>query len=240
VRGKVSSSTGNVSFPRLPSFWRSFSPFTHLPTAAWSGLSSFWSFVQWVFGGVISAFAIAALALLIVLLFEKQVRATGTTLLAVPWASLGMGLLTFVAVLAVSVILAITLCLSPLAVLLLLALCLALLLGWAVAGLLVGERILQALRVRDFSPLLAVGIGAVLLTLLSRLPCIGWLVGVLVGAAGLGAVVLTRAGTLPYPRPPLPPALLDMPAPLCPPAAPAGDVSEALDAAPPALTPPEA
>jgi len=235
VQGKISSSTGNVPIPRLPSFWRSFSPFTNIPTVAWGGLSGFWSFVQWVFSGVISAIGIAALALLIVLLLEKPVRATGNTLLAFPWASLGMGLLTLVAVLAISVILTITLCLIPLAVALLLATCVALLLGWAVAGLLVGERILQALKVHDFSPLLAAGIGVVLLTLISRLPCVGWAVGVVVGAAGLGAVVLTRAGTRPYPRPALPPALPAMPTPPGPPAPPAFDAAEAMAAEP---TPP--
>ena len=76
--------------------------------------------------------------------------------MTVPWAGMGMGLLTLVVVAAVGTILTITVCLSPIALLLLVVLVLALLLGWTVVGLIVGERLLQLLKMDNPSPLLAV------------------------------------------------------------------------------------
>ena len=148
---------------------------------------------------IFSALALAALGVILLLFIEQPARRMGDTVTVVPWASVGMGLLTMIVVAAVTVILFITICLSPLALLLLVALAAAILLGWTVAGLLVGERILVALNIEDPSPLLSVAVGVVLLSLLTHIPCVGWLFGLLVGSIGLGAVVLTRAGTVPYP-----------------------------------------
>lgn len=157
------------------------------------------NFIQQVVVTIFSALALAALGVVLLLFLERPVRRMEDCVLAVPWAGLGMGLLTLVVVAAVSTILAITVCLSPVALLLLLVLMVALLLGWTVAGLIVGERILTVLKVPEPSPLLSAVIGVVLITLLTRIPCLGWLLGLLTASLGLGAVVLTRAGTVPYP-----------------------------------------
>ena len=148
---------------------------------------------------IFSALALAALGVILLLFLEQPVRRMGDTVTVVPWASVGMGLLTMIVIAAVTVILVITICLSPLALLLVVALAVAVLLGWTVAGLLVGERILIALNIKDPSPLLSVAVGVLLLSLLTHIPCLGWLLGLLVTSTGLGAVVLTRAGTVPYP-----------------------------------------
>jgi hypothetical protein len=96
---------------------------------------------------------------------------------------------------------------------------------------------LRALRVRDTSALGEMVFGVFLITVLARLPwCIGFLVAVIIGSIGLGAVVLTRFGTQsprvgvrptagggpvpPAPPEPLPPAAVEPIAPLVPPAEP--------------------
>ncbi|MDY7042390.1 MAG: hypothetical protein SVX38_16160, partial [Chloroflexota bacterium] len=94
-----------------------------------------------------------------------------------------------------------TCCFSPFGLLLLLALTIAILFGWVAVGLLVGQRILEALNVQQpVSELAAVLIGLLLVTLLIHVPyCLGFLFFVAVASIGLGAVILTRFGTQEYP-----------------------------------------
>jgi hypothetical protein len=122
-----------------------------------------------------------------------------------PWHSLGYGLVTIIAATVVIIILAITICLSPVALLAAIALGAAGLFGWIGIGAVVGERLLQALNVRGLAPLWAAGLGTLLITLicigLSAAFClapIGWLAILVLGCLGLGAVALTRVGTAPY------------------------------------------
>jgi hypothetical protein len=105
------------------------------------------------------------------------------------------------------VLLAITICLSPIALLLGVALLAAGTFGWAAVGLLVGRRLLEAFKVKVITPLMAVAAGILLLSLLGAIPCLGALVVIVAGCVGLGAVVLTRFGTQTYPLPvpPIPP-----------------------------------
>jgi hypothetical protein len=70
--------------------------------------------------------------------------------------------------------------------------------GWVAAGLWLGQRLLWGLKVRTRSAVGEVVVGVFLLTFLARLPfCIGFLVALVFGSLGLGAVVLTRFGTRP-------------------------------------------
>ena len=149
---------------------------------------------------------VAAIAGLVTLMLPQQTARVGQTVAETPWPSLGYGLLTTVAALALIVILTITICLSPIAILGALALIAGGLFGWLCIGALIGERLLRALKVQDTAPVWAAGLGTLVITLvtagLSAFPCIGvlgWLLIFLVGALGLGAAVLTRFGTRPYP-----------------------------------------
>lgn len=152
-----------------------------------------------------TALVLALLALLVVSLWPKPTGLVANTVWRSPAASFGVGLLTLLVVAGLVVLLIITICLSPLLVL---ATAVAWLFGWIALGWLVGRRLLAALKAKDVAPVWEAGLGVFLITLLGAVPCIGWLVWLVGGAFGLGAVVLTRFGsqrynaTQPAPEPP--------------------------------------
>jgi hypothetical protein len=191
VRG---SEVEGLEFEGLPRFWT-------FPTRPdfyrWGDLWS--SSIFNVFGDIVVALALAALGLLIVLFWPKHTEAVGQAAFTAPLPSAGVGLLTGVVAVVLIVLLAITICLSPVAFLLGVAMLVAGLFGWVAIGLLVGRRLLEAFNVKGVTPLMAVAAGTLLISLLRAIPCLGAVVGFVVGCAGLGAVVLTRFGRQTYP-----------------------------------------
>jgi len=159
---------------------------------------------------VLNLVALVVLGVLLVLLLPKQTALVGQTVSEAGWTSFAFGLLTFLA-LVVLVPLLVIICIGiPVAVLLVLAAVAAGLLGWVAIGVLLGHRLLAALRTSQPQPVVEVIVGVTALTLLAEIPCLGWLVGAIAGAVGLGAVVLTRFGTMRYaPQR----AVTDLPAP---------------------------
>jgi hypothetical protein len=154
-----------------------------------------------IFRDIFAALALAALGLLVVLFWPKQTEVVGQATLAAPLPSAGVGLLTGVVAVVLMVLLAITICLSPVAFLLGVAMLVAGIFGWIAVGLLVGQRLLEAFKVKGITPLMAVAAGTLLISVLRAIPCLGAIFGFVVGCAGLGAVVLTRFGTQTYPLP---------------------------------------
>ena len=148
---------------------------------------------------VLTILVLVAIGCLLVLFLPAQMELVGETVLAVPLPSLGSGLLSVVVAVAVGAMLIVTLCLSPIGVLVLLALLVAGLFGWTAVGLVVGQKILDALKVQEAVSLLAMALGVIIISLLAKAPCcIGFLIALGVGSLGLGAVVLTRFGTVSY------------------------------------------
>jgi len=79
--------------------------------------------------------------------------------------------------------------------------------GWVAVALKAGEKLLLSFKVESPTPILSVIVGGVLLMLLGKVPCVGWMVTLVVVMLGTGAVALTRFGTREYephhaPRPP--------------------------------------
>jgi len=106
----------------------------------------------------------------------------------------------------------------PLIIALSVAYAAACLYGWFAVGTLIGQRLLEILKVQNASLIAAAAIGTGLITLLSALPCLGFFVGVILGPAGLGAVILTRFGSQIYtPSAPMPPSRPTPPTPPTPP-----------------------
>lgn len=151
-------------------------------------------------GILLRAVVMAGLAGLVVLLWPRAAVRVGRNALERPLNAFGMGLLTLIVGILLAVGLIITLCLSPVGAAVAVALVVAVLFGQLAIGIVVGERLMPALTSRAVSSFWTAALGAGLLTLLMDLldliPCVGWVGGFLVTCAGLGAVVLTRFGTV--------------------------------------------
>lgn len=180
------------------------------------GLRALGDLIASVLKTLFGALAMAALGVLVVLLIPGLTRVVTETVVNSPGQSIGVGFLTGLVVL-LAVPLLVIICIGiPVAILVTLLFGSALLFGWIAVGLALGERVLGALK-QPPQPLLAVAVGVTVLGILAGLPCLGLLVTVVLGAWGVGAVVLTRFGSRPYnnlptqgaPALPLPPAESD-------------------------------
>jgi len=172
------------------------------------------SFISDGVKGVFWALIVSGLSVLIVLFFPANARLVQDTLKQATPISFVVGLVTMLASVAVMGLLALFFwLLLPVCGILLVALALALgwLGGWAVIGKYLGGRIFAAFETPTPTDISATFLGVALLTSLAampfvdHLPWIGWmfsltgfLVLLLVGSTGLGAVVLSRFGTQPY------------------------------------------
>jgi cytoskeletal protein CcmA (bactofilin family) len=162
----------------------------------------FWNILGGIFGLFLAA---------VIVLIAMGVAAIAPTNMAMAsgvatasWLVSGaVGALTLIAVPIVAGLLIITLCLSPFGVLLLVLYAAGILAGWSVSARLLGERIMRAVNRSDWSLVGQTLAGAVLLALLGGVPIIGGLIGFTATALGLGALVLTRAGTRTYPLEPV-------------------------------------
>jgi hypothetical protein len=185
--------------------------------------------LRWIFRivrSLVTILVIAAIGGVVGLIWPQATAQVGRTAFESPGASLGVGFLTIVAATALIVALAITICLSPAAALVALLLGAAGLLGWVAIGARIGERLLGALGAGEVAPLWVAGLGTLVITLITVgltaglcLAPLGWVLIFVVGCFGLGAVVLTRFGTMAYvpgqrreaDEPLSPPALPDEP-----------------------------
>lgn len=179
-----------------------------------SGVRKAFAWMLKLVRGVITVLVISVMGGLMTLIWPREVNQVGETIFNEPLPSAGVGLLTVIAALTLIITLAITICLSPAALLLAFALGMAGLFGWVSVGAEVGRRLLRSLRSAptEMEPIWVTGLGTLLITTLSLglgaalcLAPLGWLLTTALVLVGLGAVVLTRFGTKPYspnrPRP---------------------------------------
>jgi len=176
-------------------------------------------FFNWAWDTLLGTLTMLVLGIVVVLLVPGLTRTTGQSLLAYPAQSAGVGLLTWLAA-ALALPILVIICIGiPVAVLGAVGLVIAATFGWIAAALILGERLLEAFRLVERPPVLAVAVGVLALAVLSAMPCLGWLVSVIVATCGLGAVVLSRFGTVAYaPVPAAAPVAPVLPAPPEPPA----------------------
>jgi cytoskeletal protein CcmA (bactofilin family) len=152
---------------------------------------------------LVSILILTLLSLVVVSLWPQQIERVGRTIEEALLISYGTGLLTLVVAVLAAVLLAITICLSPFALLILIALSLGGLMGWIALGLVLGRRVLSSLFNQPQPKLvLAAVIGTGLITTLLAMSQVfnalqALLFFILIPPA-VGAVLLTRFGTLPY------------------------------------------
>lgn len=190
VGGDVQETRGPSDFFRGPSV-----PFVTPPAAPTSPLNFLFDTLTRTLGAIGLSLVLATLGVLAVVLLPKQTERIAEVLVGQPAIALAAGVLTWLVVAGLVIILTITICLAPLALLIFVLVALAWLLGWITAGWLVGQRLLHAFNLKKVSPLLEAIVGVVLITMLWRaIPCIGWLFWFVVSSLGLGSVVLALFG----------------------------------------------
>ena len=150
-----------------------------------------------LFWGVFQALALAALAALSALFFEKPIARMGYEITKHPLKSGSLGLLTAIVAPGILLILLITIILIPLGLLGIIILGMAYIAGWIATGYEVGNRLSTSIH-QTWAAAVSAGFGTLLLTLVVRgigwIPCVGWIPGALVGLLGLGGVILSGFG----------------------------------------------
>ncbi len=156
---------------------------------------------------------LALLALVVVLIWSPAVERTAHAVVEQPVGAGLLGLAVMVLTPVVLVVFAITLIGIPVAIVLAVAAMVALVFGWIALGLMVGQRLDDALKLK-LAPALRAAVGTFVLVVvigaLDWIPVVGWLLTAVVSALALGGVVLTRFGSRTYTASPgqtLPPAL---------------------------------
>ena len=153
----------------------------------------------WIAFQLIKNLILIFITILIIFLFEKPTLRIARCIkkqIAVSW---GIGLLVIIAAPIVSLVLIITICLSPIGIILILVFLIAIVWGWAGISFVIGDNIAHWLKL-DWPEEAEAAAGAVLLglgsTLLAFLPCIGFMISIIVSAVGLGGIVLSKFGTI--------------------------------------------
>lgn len=152
--------------------------------------------VAWLVGGIVrfivTLLALTAASVLIISLWPEQVKVVAGTLLKVPWESGGIGLAAIVLGIPVGLVLIVVACLG---LFVWLGLLITGLFGLTALAYIVGGRILETSGARELSSILQVILGVVLVELLGLVPCLGFLLRIVVYSFGIGAVILSRFGT---------------------------------------------
>jgi hypothetical protein len=151
---------------------------------------------------------LVVLGILVVTFIPQHTETVAETMVKAPGKSFVSGLVVLLggsvilAILAgVGALLTATICLAPVGLVLFLPTLVAgvaVLFGWIAAGLLLGTKVLRAVRKKEPTPVVAVAAGILLLTLISNVPCIGWVLAVAALMWSVGAVVQSLFGTRPY------------------------------------------
>jgi hypothetical protein len=150
----------------------------------------FWYVVTWVMLGV-----------LLTTLLPEHVMMVRTTIKSKMRRSLALGLLSILLAPAILAVLLALIIAIPLAILVAVGLIAAWALGTVAIGWIIGDVVIRAIAPHHNTRLSQVAVGVAILALAGSLPLIGWLVSILAGMIGLGAVFLSRFGTRLYSQP---------------------------------------
>ena len=115
-------------------------------------------------------------------------------------AAWGAGLLTIITIPIVAAILIISICLSPIGILLILAYFICILWGWVALSSYFGTNLIKWLKLNwavEPATLLGALILGIISSLISFIPCIGFLLNLMLTGTGIGGVLLSRFGLIP-------------------------------------------
>jgi cytoskeletal protein CcmA (bactofilin family) len=208
IEGQVNSGTtgpfalvvpGTIQIPGLENLPLIPLPKNFIAPAASVRFNPVWDGLWWL----IRSFLWAALAVLLALFLSQRTERVAASVMKNPLVAGGMGCLTILIVPLVLLVLVITICGIPFALLGAFTLWLAWGFGIIVIGYEIGRRLAQLFKA-DWAIPVSAGIGTFILTLGlngigALVPCVGWMAPAVVGLVGLGAVLLTRFGARVYP-----------------------------------------
>lgn len=153
------------------------------------------------------------LAALATAIFPQRLGRIAVSIRRSPGLMGGIGCLTIVVAVGLSVVYALSLLLIlpvillPFAILGWLALALLAVIGWFALASIAGDTVLRRLGMAERTPLVVAAVGGIALGLFVNVWSLFWITGwigalvsVILGSVGLGAVMLTRFGSQPYPR----------------------------------------
>ena len=152
--------------------------------------------------GLATVVVLALFALVIAAVWPTEMERVGRVIVEEPLPSFGIGALALLIAFVGVLILALTICLSPLALAAGAVVAVGLVLGWAALGAVLGERLLRhVFRARHISPLGAAALGTTVLTLLAVLldllpGCLDTLLTFPQLAVAGGAGTVKRVGTI--------------------------------------------
>jgi len=150
----------------------------------------FWYVVTWVM-----------LGMLLTTLLPEHVMMVRTTVKSKMRRSLALGLLSILLAPAILAVLLALIIAIPLAILIAVGLIAAWALGTVAVGWVIGDIVVQKIAPHHDTRLMQIIVGLVILTCIGTLPYIGWIISILTGMIGLGAVFLSRFGTRLYSQP---------------------------------------
>jgi cytoskeletal protein CcmA (bactofilin family) len=169
----------------------------------WKGISTIFPYLanpeRVLTSRMISSIAFCLLACLITYLLPKPTQNSIRTIRNQPGTSWGIGFLALLLVPLIILILAITICLAPIALVLAVLFMIAMLFGWIALATIIGEKFNQWFYLR-MAPVLQTLVGSMLISvgisLLTLIPCLGIAISMLMGCYGLGGVIISRFGKI--------------------------------------------
>jgi hypothetical protein len=192
-RGFMFDSGGGPNSRSLP-----LQPLAPIVPRPWAGDLAL-SIVMGLVVGTLKLVGLTAVAVVIVAIFPRQIAGVKATIIVQPGASAGVGFLTYLAAIALTVPLLLT-CIGNF--LMWPGLIVATTFGIGALGLLLGERLVGAgggqQRSTTFNAALGTGLIVLVLLVLGAVPfvaCFTWVFWVMVASLATGAVVLSKFGT---------------------------------------------
>jgi len=150
---------------------------------------------------------LAALGVFLILLAPKHTERVATTIRRNLILSFALGLAAVVLAVPLIIMLALTICLLPIATIVPLILLIAWLLGWVALGWILGKELLRVSNTQNVTPIWEIIAGVAILTLLWKLPRVmpfvgglaSFLVLFIAGNIAIGGALLTKFGSRSYP-----------------------------------------
>ncbi len=153
--------------------------------------------------GIASLVVMGVLAIVVVSIWPHQTERVGRAIIEAPVTAFGMGILTFLVSSIVLVILAVLICTIPFAMIGAVVLGVGVALGWIALGLMLGDRVMEGLFNRSQTKIMSALVGTLLLTGVAAMANVIWgflyvVLMMLLTSPAIGAVILTRFGSVPY------------------------------------------